>query len=256
MLSCTMVLHVVISVTVTNTLKQLLVCVFSLSSHFLILSTYPHIDCIYVIHNAGTPSFFVFSWCISSMSLTDMKPCTWSSTLLSSSPFVRVLPLSILRMVPYKEGRPGIYRSVSYAEFGVYEFSHSSKILFSYFFFQLCLIPSAANILNICNFPFCPNILVLSWFGWPIPSVISFFFSLFYHEHGRFFNVKVHSYILAIHFYRFYQEIPILFFIFGKPLDVVHIYKVIDLFSWFCKFEAFCALLQSVIERIIAITKK
>ena len=87
-----------------------------------------------------------FSWHIVCLChVLNVKPCTTSSTFLFSGPFVKVLPSSILRIIPsILQGggdNPSVYpfNRISAAEIGLDKFSFLFKVLFFSFFFHFHL---------------------------------------------------------------------------------------------------------------------
>ena len=96
------------------------------------------------------------------------------------------------------------------------------KYQFPIIFLNLCLFDSPLQIFQ----SIFRSVLVLSWFGSFIPSVDSL--SLFYKNALYVFNAKFHSYSQAVNSYHLYKCV-FFFFILGKYLNMINIYKVVYL---------------------------
>ena len=85
--------------------------------------------------------------------------------------------------VSYKRAKPSVYlfNEIPTVELGFQKLSRSSEILFCDFFFhvRLLLMVFAFNILKYLKVSFCSSVLILSWFGNSVPSVIYIFPLLF-----------------------------------------------------------------------------
>ena len=112
-----------------------------------------------------------------------------------------------------------------------------SFLIFS--FNSACLMVSTSNIFKFLEFFFFPSVLILSLLGTYLPSVIRLFpFFLM----GMVYFSLPNSIIISWQYIHFVCISFQFFFIFCKYLDVIHLYKMIDLFLWFCKFVALSAL--------------
>ena len=130
--------------------------------------------------------------------------CLESSSSLFFASFVWVLPLFILSMVldinTSGEDCPGVYSfdEISAAELGFKKRSFFFRYSFSFFSFISFFMVPASNIPECLWFSFSSRVLMHSWFGCSIPSVVSFFLLLIITmAHSS--MLKFHSYIMAVY---------------------------------------------------------
>ena len=128
----------------------LLAAVISLYLLLLMWSSSPHF-------NASSLSLMLLLYLTHSncqCHLSDERPCTSSLVFLSFGSVFWVPTLSISRMVMIilRERQPCVYSfdQISVAEVGFKKFSCFSKVLFLYFFFNLCLFDGVY--FNICKY--------------------------------------------------------------------------------------------------------
>ena len=104
------------------------------------------------------------------------------------------------------------------------------------------LIIPASNSPKSSQVSVSPIVLMISWFGSYNPSVISLSPILIISMAN--FSMPIFIPITWLHNFFFCILVPSFFFIIpSKELDVIHVYKLIDLFLWLCKFVTASSLL-------------
>ena len=109
---------------------------------------------------------------------------------------------------------------------------------------------SASNITKYLKFSFFPSVLIFSWVGSSILSC----FPLFIIHMAYFSMPNSVPIFLTVYSYSLYEGFQFFFIFFGEQFAVVHVHRVVDLFSRFLEFSFTCAFPKYVIDSFIAIT--
>ena len=186
-----------------------------------------------MLASLDSPSFLVFLFLFCFCHLTDVRRCASSLTFLSSGPFVRVFPHVHFKNCPsFLQG--GKLKSLSLWRDSCCRarFPEVFSFFFKFYFISAYLMVFVSNIPQYLLVFFSPNVLIFSWFSSSIFSVICLFPQFIIRiAHFSMLNSIPISWLSNIVSY--ISNFFLFFFFFWKQLDVVHVYKVIDIFCGF-----------------------